>query len=178
MNESSGGPRLIIVCGLPGAGKTTHAKALASRLGAGRFSPDEWLDALAIDLYDEGMRARIEALQWSLGQDLLRLGLTVIIEWGTWARSERDVLRTGARALGAAVELHYLSAPVDLLFERIQRRGREVPPIDREELVRWFAMLEVPTAEEMALFDTPISSTLAPDPPSSSSSTGTSPSPT
>ena len=55
--------RLIIVCGLPGAGKTTHAKALASGLGAVRFSPDEWMDALAIDLYDEERRARIEALQ-------------------------------------------------------------------------------------------------------------------
>jgi len=121
------------------------------------------MDALAIDLYDEDRRARIEALQWALGQELLRQGLTIIIEWGTWARTERDVLRMGARALGAAVELHYLAAPVEILFERIQRRGREVPPIDREELVRWLAMLEVPTAEEMALFDEPAVSDLVPD---------------
>src|SRR6266849_1277350 len=125
MERSGTGPRLIIVCGLPGSGKTTHAKLLEARLGAIRFSPDEWLAALALDLYDEGRRDKIEALQWKFGQELLSLGLTVIIEWGTWGRSERDTLRLGARVLGAAVELHYLSAPADALFDRIQRRGME-----------------------------------------------------
>jgi predicted kinase len=125
MDGSSAGPRLIIVCGLPGSGKTTRAKALAARLPAVRFSPDEWLEALALDLYDEERRGRIEALQWRLARELLARGLVVIIEWGTWGRSERDALRLGARALGAAVELHYLDAPVDVLFERIRRRGME-----------------------------------------------------
>lgn len=103
--------RLIIVCRLPGSGKTTHARMLEGRLGAIRFSPDEWMDALALDLYDEEIRAKIEALQWRLGRELLALGLTVIIEWGTWGRSERDALRLEARALGAAVELHYRIRP-------------------------------------------------------------------
>ncbi len=148
--------RLILVCGLPGSGKTTLAQALESRLRAIRFSPDEWLDALSIDLYREDVREKIEALQWKLAQDLLALGLTVIIEWGTWARSERDTLRLGARALGAAVELHSLAAPVDVLFERLQRRGRENPPIEREALAQWAEIFQVPTAEEMALFDEPL----------------------
>lgn len=148
--------RLVIVCGLPGSGKTTVAKALESRLGAVRLSPDEWLEALALDVYDEERRARIEALQWTLSQQLLRLGLIVIIEWGTWGRSERDALRAGARALGAAVELHYLSAPVEVLFERLQRRGSENPPITLEDLTRWAGTFQAPTEEEMALFDEPL----------------------
>ena len=88
-----------------------------------------------------------------VAQELLALGATVIIEWGTWARSERDTLRVRARELGAAVELHYLSAPLDVLFERIQRRGMEDPPIEREALGRWSEMFEAPTPEETALFD-------------------------
>ena len=147
--------RLVIICGLPGSGKTTLAKCLEQSLRAVRLAPDEWMDALSINLYDIESRARIEALQWKLAQQLLTLGLVVIIEWGTWGKSERDTLREGARKLGAAVELHYLSAPPEVLFERIERRGRENPPIKREDIMQWAEIIEVPTEEEMNLFDTP-----------------------
>jgi predicted kinase len=46
MHSSRTGGRLIIVCGLPGSGKTTFAKALEIRHSAIRFSPDEWMNAL------------------------------------------------------------------------------------------------------------------------------------
>jgi predicted kinase len=144
---------LIIVCGLPGSGKTTHASKLESERGAIRFCPDEWMSALCVDLYDESARAHIESLQWKLAQQLLARGVSVIIEWGTWGRSERDALREGARALGAAVELHYLPATAEALFERIQRRGMEDPPIKRAMLQEWMASFQEPTEEEMALFD-------------------------
>ncbi|HQU35178.1 MAG TPA: AAA family ATPase [Anaerolineales bacterium] len=153
MKKSNSSARLIIVCGLPGSGKTTLAKCLEEDLHAVRLSPDEWMDALSINLYDEEARARIESLQWKLGQRLLKLGLVVIIEWGTWGKSERDALREGARKLGAAVELHYLSAPPEILFERIQRRNMENPPIKREDVLRWAEIIQVPTEEEMSLFD-------------------------
>ena len=149
-------PRLILVCGLPGSGKTSLARQLEQRLNAVRFCPDDWLEALALDLYDEDRRARLEALQWKLTQELLALGLIVIIEWGTWARSERDTLRIRARELGAAVELHHLHAGEEVLFDKIRMRGRESPPIPREALSRWMDAFEAPTPEEMALFDPPL----------------------
>ena len=145
--------RSILVCGLPGSGKTTHAKRLEETLGAVRFNPDEWMQALSLSLHDEESRAKIEALQWVQAQRLLALGQTVIIEWGTWGRSERDALRLGARALGAATELHYFSAPVEVLWERVQRRGMEAPPLTRNDLVRSVALFQPPTTEEAALFD-------------------------
>ena len=153
MSKLQSGPRLILVCGLPGSGKTTHAKQVERNLQAVRFCPDEWMDVLQIGLWDGESRARIETLQWKLAQDLLALGHTVVIEWGTWARAERDVLRIGARALGASVELHYLDAPVEILFDRIRRRNMESPPITLDDLVKWASIFERPCSEELALFD-------------------------
>jgi len=155
MDMLGSGPRLVIVCGLPGAGKTTLAKEMERDLRAVRLCPDEWMEELGIDLWDEDRRTKIEAFQWKLGQRLLELGQTIIIEWGTWGRSEREALRIGAKALGAAVELHYVWAPVDVLFERVQRRGIEDPPIRLEQVRQWADAFEVPGSEEMALYDKP-----------------------
>ena len=156
MGQQTAGPRLIIVCGLPGSGKTPLARQLEQKLGAVRFCPDEWMQALSLNFYDEQRRARIEAMQWELAQMLLRRGLVAIIEWGTWGRSERDALRLGARKLGAAVELHYLKVSDDVLLERVQRRGAEAPSITREDLARWSEIFQAPTEEELALFDAPL----------------------
>lgn len=110
------------------------------------------MDALSLDLRDGVKRAKIEALQWQLSQYLLILNQSVIIEWRTWGRSERDELRVGARALGAEVELYYLFAPVEVLFDRIIRRGMENPPFEREELERCVASFQPPT-DEAELYD-------------------------
>ena len=145
--------KLIIICGLPGAGKTTHAKTLEQSLRAIRFCADDWIEALNLNLWDEMVRAKVEALQWTLAKRFLAMEQTILIEWGTWAKSERDALREEARALGATVELHFLSEPVDVLFERIQRRGAEQPVISREQLDHWGTIFNVPTEQEVALYD-------------------------
>jgi hypothetical protein len=64
-------------------------------------------------------------------------------------------LRLEARALGADVELHYLSAPADVLFDRIRHRDIERPPIQREHISRWLEIVQPPPPDEMALFDKP-----------------------
>lgn len=73
-------PRLVIVCGLPGSGKTTHAKLVEQRLRAIRLCPDEWMTALEIGLWDEQFRERIERLQWKLAREILGLGHNVVID--------------------------------------------------------------------------------------------------
>jgi predicted kinase len=114
---------------------------------------------LGIDLYDEVARERIEQLQWQLAQRLLELGATAIIEWGTWARSERDALRERARELGAMVELRFLDAPPEVLWRRVQDRDMERRlghrPLTPADLDHYQALIERPESEEIALYDRP-----------------------
>lgn len=148
--------RLIVIAGLPGSGKTTLARQLEQELPALRLSADDWMDSLGVNLHAEQERAHIEKLQWQLAQRLLALGNKVIVEWGTWGRWERDILRERARGLGAAVELHYLSAPLEELFRRIELRAMEDPPIRWEAVQKWGSIIEPPTDKELALFDPPL----------------------
>ena len=122
-----------------------------------RLSPDEWKHDLGIDYYDEPMRVKLEARLWRLAQELLTLRQSVIMENGFWAREERDELRLAARTLGVPVELHYLEAPVEELWRRLELRNEEAPPgaapIKREDLQKWALQFEAPAAPELALFD-------------------------
>ena len=152
--------RLILLCGLPGTGKTTLARRLAAALPAVRLSPDEWLADLGVDLFDEATRDRLERRFWALTQELLPLGQTVVMEAGFWTRAERDEKRLAARALGVPVELHYLTAPVDELVRRIAARAAAgepaAVPISRERLDGYLRYFQAPTTEELALFDPPV----------------------
>ena len=47
---------LFIICGLPGAGKTTLAKKIEGSLSAVRMSADDWMTALSINLHAEEQR--------------------------------------------------------------------------------------------------------------------------
>src|SRR5918999_127401 len=149
--------RLILICGLPGSGKTTLAEQLAPIVRAVRLSPDEWKHDLGIDYYDEQARVRLEERLWRLARELLTLGQSVILENGFWAREEREELRLAARTLGVAVELHYLEASVDELWRRLEIRNEEgkpgTAPITREDLETWSRQFEAPDAAELALFD-------------------------
>lgn len=145
--------RLAIVCGLPGSGKTTVARRLSDGGTAVRMCPDEWMDTLGINLWDGGVRAGIEAIQWDIAQELLALGGTVVIEWGTWAKAERDVLRLRARELGARVELWYQDVGIEELWRRVSSRQMEEPPIERGDLEAWFDQFQAPSSDEVALFD-------------------------
>lgn len=123
-----------------------------------RMCPDDWMMASGIDLWDEAARAKIEAFQMTLSLELLRSGRNVVVEWGTWAREERDALRDAARAIGARVELHYLTAAADELWRRIVERDREgrfaSRPIARHDLDEWIQIYQPPSADELATYDT------------------------
>jgi predicted kinase len=149
--------RLILTCGLPGAGKTALARQLAADRSAVRLTKDEWLWALGSTPWDEPTREKVEHELWRLAQEILNLGLSVVLDFGLWARSERDEMRSAARGLGVDVELHYLDVPTDELWRRIEARNSKPPwdrnPIRRADLDGWRRVFQAPDAAELGLFD-------------------------
>ncbi len=147
-------PTLVIICGLPGAGKTTLAKKLAEEMRGVRFCPDEWMQDLGVSLWEEAFRDKLEKRFWKLSQELLKLGQTVILEYGFWAKSERNEKLQVARRLGVRTELHYLDISNDELRRRLKKRGMEGDnEILNGKLEKWAEDFERPGDAEFKLYD-------------------------
>jgi predicted kinase len=158
--QEKGSARLILICGLPGSGKSSLARELARTLPAIRLNKDDWVTQLGHDVWDDEFRGRLEAVLWALAQELLAQGVSVILEWGHWTRAERDEKRLGARAIGVGVELHSLDEPLDALIARAEQRNASgewtASPITRAHMEHWATVFEAPDAEERLLFDEPL----------------------
>lgn len=155
-------PTLYLTCGLPGSGKTTLARRLEQEVPALRLTADDWLHELYPDITTSEaeagpFRSRVERLQWMTAVRALELGCNVVLDWGVWAREERDLYRAGAREVGARVVLCLLDPPVDELWNRLSRRNADRPfgvfEITNAELLRWSELFQRPTADELALYD-------------------------
>lgn len=149
---------MVMMVGLPGAGKTSWARRLEEERKAVRLTPDEWMDALFNTNDADGRRWVLESeLLWGVAARLLRLEVNVILDYGCWSEEERDLFRTRAEELGASTEMVVLDLPFDVLWERLDRRNADLPKatfaISRDELAEWSTRFEVPGADELARWD-------------------------
>lgn len=153
---------LHLMVGLPGSGKTTEAKRLERELPALRLTPDEWHLRLFGDdfhtsqdsaLHDQ-RHSLVEALMWETAQRVLQLGSDVILDYGFWAREERDALRNQARALGVGFCIHYMACPREVLLARLRQRNEQagalpVFRVHEEDIDCWSRIFQPPTPEEL-----------------------------
>jgi predicted kinase len=149
---------MVLIVGLPGAGKTSWARRLEEERKAIRLTPDEWMDALFNASEVDGRRWVLESeMLWGVAARALELGVDVILDYGCWSEEERDLFRTRAQQLGASAEIVVLDLPLQVLWERLQQRNENLPdatfPVTREELEEWNRMFEVPTADEVRRWD-------------------------
>lgn len=144
-----------LLCGLPGAGKTTLAQQLEAELPALRLSEDEWVSRLYPPeaAHDDAVRMTVKHLQWDLAVRTLRMGRAAVLDWGAWSRQERDLFRSRAAADRVPLRLHYLDVPVPELLRRLAARNAALPPetchvteADLRAALRWF---QPPTVEEL-----------------------------
>jgi predicted kinase len=148
-------PRLYLVCGLPGAGKTTRALRITESVRAVRLCPDEWLTSFGMSLVEDyEFRFKLEKCLLLHAEALLRVGVGVVIEFGSWSRAERELIRQTALRVRATAELHFLNAPIDELVRRVRARGGpEVEFLTSKVLLEYSHRFEPPDPAEMTSFD-------------------------
>ena len=146
-------PRLYLVCGLPGAGKTTRSREIADRLRIVHLCADDWVVGLGVSLVDFAFRVKLQDRLLAHAADLLRCGVSVVIEFGSWSAEERERIRQTAVREGAATELHFLKVPQDELIRRIRARGGPAAEALVDLVLRDSAKFEEPTPEETSRFE-------------------------
>ena len=124
-------PRIYMIHGFVGVGKTTFAKKLEQETNAIRFSADEWM----VDLFGQNPPAerfqvyieKIEKVTWKIVGRCVSVGADVILDFGFWTRAARDQCREFAQQAGAEVTMYSLHCPENVLRERVARRTSEMP---------------------------------------------------
>ena len=143
--------------GLPCSGKTTLAQKLEREQAALRLTPDEWQVRLfgqdAAQPEHDARHSLIEAMLWDIASRALALGTNVILDYGFWAREEREDFRLRARQLGASSEVHFLDVPEEELLRRLAVRNAQPSQasfyITEEMMKPWIAFFQKPTPDEL-----------------------------
>lgn len=157
--SDSRSPMLIAMCGIPFAGKSTLARAIAARCGLARVSIDEIVSERAIDLGEHAENQRGWARAMAEGLDRTRRHLArgepVVYDTANHTRRNRDRCRRVATQGRAEFRCVWVDVPVEvargrLLANRDDPRRGDVPdasfwqivnefesPIDEPDVVRY-----------------------------------------
>src|SRR5262245_16909516 len=101
---------LHFICGKAGAGKATLARDLGRTLPAVVFCDDEWIVRLGFEIRSiedhAAASARLRAMIGPLATELLRLGVSVVLDFSGNTVKARQWVRTVFESAGADHVLH------------------------------------------------------------------------
>jgi predicted kinase len=148
-----------LLVGLPGAGKTTRAKQLEVDEPALRLTPDEWQISIFAGENPLDKRDIIEGELVQVGMRAAQLGVSVVFDFGFWAKDERSALRWIADAVGARSCVVYLPIGAEDQRQRVAARFSNTPgqtfPISGAELALWRTQFQAPDDGELQGADIP-----------------------
>lgn len=129
-------PPIHLIEGPVGAGKSTYAQALATRIGGVPIALDDWFarlfspDRPATDVmaWYGPRKERLAGHIWAHALALRHAGVTPILELGLVQQRSREQVYEQARAAGVELRVHVLEASREVRRERVARRNTEKGP--------------------------------------------------
>ena len=126
-------------------------------LSALRLTPDEWqIWLFGQDAHDPAHDMRhslIEAQLWKIAERALVLGTSIILDFGFWAKEEREDYRMRAQALGARSEVVFMDVGDEELLRRLRERNGRLTDttfyIPEESMRGWISSFQKPDEGEL-----------------------------
>jgi predicted kinase len=149
-------PTLYLLCGKIAAGKSTLARQLAARPATLLISEDHWTSTLypvelkTIEDYGR-LSARLRAAMSPHIVDILRQGLSVVLDFAANTLRQRSWMRSLVDRAQVPHELHYLDLPDELCKLRLRQRntsGEHQFQVSDAEFEQFTAHFVPPGADE------------------------------
>jgi predicted kinase len=120
--------RIVVLCGLPGSGKSTWLGCKLKESGGGALSSDAVRRLLADDETDQTIHVQVfQTIRYLLEQRLAIGRPLTYIDATNLTPEERRPYIDIARAHGCEIEAVFFDVPLDVCLERNARRHRVVP---------------------------------------------------
>ena len=148
--------QVALLCGMTGSGKTTLAIYLEEDISAVRFSIDEWMIKLyghhmSREDFDRNMKS-IKQLIWQVVDRLVLIGTNVVLDYGFWQASEREIAYRRIKEKGAIPIVYFLNVPLSTLKQRLAKRNSNLSEgtfeITSQMLETFSANFEPPQVDE------------------------------
>jgi len=151
-------PKVFLLVGLTGSGKTTYSRRVLEPAGAVRLSVDELVYGrhgrygidypaeIHFDLYEPA----VAEVHGRMVQELAE-GHDVALDLGVWTRADRDEWKHRIEEAGARWRLLYFPASRAELLQRLAERNRlggvNAVRVEESDLDDFYARFEEPTDE-------------------------------
>lgn len=119
-------PTLLMLKGLPGSGKSTHARELVRKSQYVRVNKDELRAMLHDGAHSKGRESAVLKVRDFIVVEALTKGSNVVVDDTNFAPVHEARLRELATERGAKFESDFIDTPVDVCIERDLKRANSV----------------------------------------------------
>lgn len=157
--------KAILICGKIASGKSYYVNLLKEKERAVMLSVDE----LVLQLFGENtgedhdaITSRTKEYLLEKSIEILHADVDIILDWGFWARKDRDGVKEFYESQGIETQLHYIDVSEDVWHNHLKKRNEEVKAgktsayhVDEGLAAKCLSLFEAPAKEEIDVTYTP-----------------------